>query len=482
MYSPHEVTVRAVIDLMGSLSLALAERYTIEREIGQGAMAIIYAADDLKHHRKVAVKVLRPELSASVGANRFLREIQVAAGLTHPNIVPLHDSGMAGDFLFYVMPLAESASLRVRLLRQPQLPLEEALEIAHEVAAGLSFAHHRGIVHRDIKPENILLVDGHALIADFGIAQALCAGCGDNITIDGAVLGTPGYMSPEQGMGDNIDPQTDVYSLGCTLYEMLAGRPTFMGNSLEETVALQATGSVTPLRELRPDAPEAVEQAVHKALAVSRAHRFATTAEFADAVKLSSAHVILANTGSLETLRRPAPSRGLQWLTVLLAVFFLGGVGWLGYDRWNGNEPGRLESLAVLPLVNLAGDPGQDPIVDGMTESLITNLARTGLLTVTSRTSVMLYRDSKKSLPEIAEELDVGLVVEGSVLQIGERVRIDVQLIEAATDGHLWANSYEWDLLDVLELQREVTRAIVAEIRDALSAADSSTDESFRQP
>src|SRR6266571_1181341 len=210
--------------LLGRLQVALAERYSIERELGHGGMATVYLAEDLKHRRLVALKVLSPDLAASLGTDRFLREIDIAARLTHPHILPLHDSGEAGGLLYYVMPYVEGESLRGRLDRERQLPLEDALQITREVADALNYAHGHDLVHRDIKPENILLQAGHAVVSDFGIARAITAAAGGNLTETGIALGTPGYMSPEQGAASaRVDERSDIYSLGCVLYEMLAG-------------------------------------------------------------------------------------------------------------------------------------------------------------------------------------------------------------------------------------------------------------------
>src|SRR2546430_4284188 len=239
-------------DLLARVQAALAGRYTIERELGRGGMATVYLAQDRKHHRQVAIKVLKPELAAALGPERFLREIDTAARLTHPHILPLHDSGEAEGFLFYVMPYVEGESLRDRLSREKQLPLGDALQIAREVADALSYAHSRDVVHRDIKPENILLEAGHAVVSDFGIARAIRAAGGDELTTTGIAVGTPAYMSPEQASTDaRIDGRADIYALGCVLYEMLAGRPPFRGSSAQAVRARHAHGSVPPLHPAR---------------------------------------------------------------------------------------------------------------------------------------------------------------------------------------------------------------------------------------
>ncbi|MCZ6857274.1 MAG: serine/threonine-protein kinase, partial [Gemmatimonadetes bacterium] len=267
------------------LSTALADRYAIEREIGAGGMATVYLAEDLKHHRKVAVKVLRPELAAVLGAERFLKEIEVTANLQHPNILPLYDSGEADAFLYYVMPYIEGESLRDKLNREKQFAVEETVEIAKSVAGALSYAHERGVIHRDIKPENILLQAGQALVADFGIALAVSQAGGTRLTETGLSLGTPHYMSPEQATGDReLDARSDVYSLGATVYEMLVGDPPHMGSTVQAIIAKVLSETPAPITRARELVPPNVAAAVRQSLAKTPADRFHSTAEFAEAL------------------------------------------------------------------------------------------------------------------------------------------------------------------------------------------------------
>src|SRR5213082_4022953 len=266
-------------ELLARLRGVLADRYAIDRELGHGGAATVYLAQDLKHGRRVAIKVLRPELAAALGAERFLREIEIAARLTHPHILPLHDSGEAGGFLYYVMPFIEGESLRDRLKREPQLPVEEAVRIAREVATALSHAHSHDVVHRDIKPENILVSGGEAVVADFGIARAIVAAGAETLTDTGLAVGTPGYMSPEQAMAQqHVDGRADTYALGCVLYEMLAGHPPFLGTTAQEILARHSLDAVPPLRTIRPELPPALEHAVRKALAKAPADRWRSPA------------------------------------------------------------------------------------------------------------------------------------------------------------------------------------------------------------
>src|SRR6266852_6730603 len=272
-------------DLLAVLRDALADRYAVERELGRGGMATVFLAEDLKHRRPVAIKVLHPELAAAVGADRFLREIEIAARLQHPHIVALHDSGETNGLLYFVMPYVAGESLRARLERESQLPIPDAIRITGDVAQALGYAHGLGVVHRDIKPENILLEDGHALVADFGIARAISAAGSERLTETGIALGTPAYMSPEQATEDGeVDGRSDVYALGCVVYEMLAGGPPFTGPTAQAILARHAVDPVAPIRTVRDTVSAGVERAVLKALAKVPADRYARAAEFAQAL------------------------------------------------------------------------------------------------------------------------------------------------------------------------------------------------------
>src|SRR5436309_5687668 len=285
-------------DLEERLRAALADRYALARELGRGGMAVVFLARDLRHDRPVAIKVLRQEIAAALGAERFLREIQIAAKLHHPHILPLYDSGAAGELLYYVMPYVEGESLRQRLEREKQLPVEEAMAIARQVAGALAYAHRNDVVHRDIKPENILLESGEAVVADFGIARAITAAGGDKLTQTGIAIGTPLYMSPEQAAGGGaIDGRSDLYSLGCVLYEMLAGHPPFVGGTAQAILARHALDPVPPLRTARATVSGAVEQALDRALAKSPADRYATALQFAEALGVSGRAVVPSASG-----------------------------------------------------------------------------------------------------------------------------------------------------------------------------------------
>jgi serine/threonine-protein kinase len=333
------------------LSDALADRYRFERELGRGGMATVYLAADLKHHRSVAIKVLTPERTALVGAERFLREIAVTAQLDHPHILPLLDSGEAAGLLYYVMPSVEGESLRARLEREKQLPIEDALRIAREVASALSYAHGKGVVHRDIKPDNILLAAGHARVADFGIARALSAAAADRLTETGLAIGTATYMSPEQASGEpQLDGRSDIYSLGCVLYEMLVGDPPFSGASAQAVLARKSMGQIPSLQVVRETLPPAVERAIGKALARVPADRFATAAEFAKALNEPTDPRPSRPPAVAASLRR----RGLRGVAVLLAMV-AGAILWV-WRPWSGltnPEPLRAGALTTLAGVEL---------------------------------------------------------------------------------------------------------------------------------
>jgi eukaryotic-like serine/threonine-protein kinase len=409
-------------DLLDRLQAVLADRYTIDRELGQGGMAIVFLAQDQKHHRQVAIKVLKPELGAALGRERFLREIETAAGLNHPHILPLHDSGEAGGFVYYVIPYIEGESLRERLARERQLGLEDALQIAREVADALSYAHSHNVLHRDIKPENILLSAGHALVADFGIARAITAAGGDQLTEVGALVGTPTYMSPEQASGAaQIDGRSDVYSLGCVLYEMLAGGPPFTGQTALAVVVRHTTEAVPSLRMTRKAVPSAVEQAVMKALEKVPADRFATAAQFAEA---------------LVTPRHDEPTP----IAVVAAT------------------PDR--SIAVLPFTNQSPDPENEYFSDGITEEIINALAQLPGLHVAARTSSFAFKGKGADIAEVGAKLKVATVLEGSVRKAGNRVRITAQLVTVSDGYHLWSERYDSELDDVFAIQDHIARAI----------------------
>ena len=308
-------------DLLQRLQAILAARYHLESPLGEGGMAIVFVATDLKHGRKVAVKVLRPELAAIIGGDRFLREIEVTSRLQHPHVLPLYDSGVADGLLYYVMPLITGESLRQRLTRERQLPVSDAVAIARGVASALDYAHRQGVVHRDIKPENILLHDGQPLVADFGIALAVATAGGERLTQTGMSIGTPDYMSPEQASGDpEVGPRTDIYALGVVTYEMLAGSPPFTGPNAQAISAAVLTTDPAPLTERRRSVPDELASAVHRALERLPADRFPNAAEFSRALEQAPDW----------QPRRARSRRGLRWVSVAGAFGLIAVGGLIG--------------------------------------------------------------------------------------------------------------------------------------------------------
>ena len=404
------------------LNTTLAGRYTLERELGSGGMALVYLAHDRKHDRKVAVKVLRPELSSLIGPDRFVHEIQVAARLNHPGILSVYDSGESDAHLFYVMPYVEGESLRKKLDREGQPPMNEALSIVGAVASALEHAHARGVIHRDVKPENILLYQGVPMLMDFGIALAASAAADARLTHTGLLVGTPQYMSPEQAAGEReLDARSDQYSLACILYEMLAGQPPHTGHTAQALIASRLTEPVPDMQPIRGRASVNVERTLTRALSADPLDRFASVVDFAEAL-----------TGPVA-------------------------------------EPPTSRSVAVLPFLNLSADPENEYFADGITEDVIAQLSQIGDMKVISRTSVMPFKQREQGAREIARQLNVATLLDGSVRRAGDRVRIVAHLVDAATDRHLWSETYDRELSDIFAIQTDVALQIAGALEAELS-------------
>ena len=406
------------------LTSALAGRYRIDRELGHGGMATVYLAQDLKHGREVAIKVLRPELAHSLGADRFLREIQLAAKLSHPHILPLYDSGEAAGVLYFVMPNVEGASLRDRLDQTKQLPVDEAVRIASEVAGALDYAHRHGVVHRDIKPENIMLHDGHAMVADFGIGKALSAGDSQSLTQTGMSVGTPAYMSPEQAVGEEVDGRSDLYSLGCVLYEMLVGEPPFTGPTVQAVIAKRFVQTPADVTAFRENIPRPVARVVRKALARTPIDRYESGAQ------------VIAALAEVDTApQNTAPDK----------------------------------SIAVLPFASLSQDPDDGFFADGITEEILNALAAVPDLRVAGRSSVFSFKGKNEDPRSVGAKLNVATVLEGTMRRSGNRLRITAQLISTADGYQLWSERYDRVLEDVFAVQDEIATAIAGRLRVALT-------------
>ncbi len=420
----------------------MRDRYKIERELGRGGMAIVFLAHDVKHHRRVAIKVLRPDLTAGLGPDRFLREIQIGAGLTHPHILPLYESGEAGGSLFYVMPYVEGESLRDRLNREQQLPVPEAVRIAREVASALTYAHERGVVHRDIKPENILLSGGEAVVADFGIARAVSAAAGSRLTETGIAMGTPAYMSPEQASAStDVDGRSDIYSLGCVFYEMLAGEPPFTGINPQAVLARHFATPAPSVRTVRDTVPEELEYAIRTALAKTPADRFTTAEQFADA--LAGAPL-----PARFRLARWASRRRRARVGALLAVVLAGSAAVALWPRPAG--PVDPAVVAVVPFRVAGADPTLRYLREGMIDLLATTLTgEGGPRAADPRTVMSAWRRaagseegdlSQDATLRLARRLGAGRALLGAVVGTSARIVISASVL-SVTGGAVHAQA-----------------------------------------
>jgi eukaryotic-like serine/threonine-protein kinase len=460
------------------LRSALADRYRLDRELGRGGMAVVYLAHDLRHDRPVALKVLRPELAEMLGLERFQREIHIAARLQHPHILPVHDSGDAAGQLWFTMPFVEGESLRERLSRERQLPVEDALRIAVEAARALDYAHQQGVIHRDVKPENILLTrDGSTLVADFGIARALGAG-DERLTQTGFALGTPAYMSPEQAAGEKaLDGRTDLYSLASVLYEMLAGEAPYTGSTAQAIMTRRLTEPAPSVRMVRPAVPPAAGEAIRKALAPMPADRFATAGEFAKALTQADGRSgEYANSAEMPTtparLLARSPARPL--FIALTAVLLLGaGVLFAWRRTAAAPTPTGTHVVAVLPFENL-GDSAEAYFADGVSDEVRTKLGQVAGLEIIARGSSIEYRHTAKRPDEIARELGADYLLTGTVRWqksgAASRVRVTPELVDVRA-GHAararWGQQFDASLTDVFQVQAD----IAAKVADALGVA-----------
>lgn len=434
-------------DLLDRLKAALADRYTVERELGRGGMATVYLAEDLKHHRRVAIKVLDPDLAESLGSKRFLREIETVANLTHPHILPLHDSGEANGFLFYVMPYVKGESLAARLAKEKQLPVEDAVRITREIADALAYAHEEGVIHRDVKPANVMLEAGHAVLADFGVAHAVAEAKAERITRTGISLGTPAYMSPEQAAGDrNVDGRSDQYALGCVLFEMLAGHPPFTGAQVEGVVRQHLTERPPSVKQLRPSVAEDVVKVVNRALAKSPADRFRTAGEMAAALALTT-----------------SPAGGVQrrfWKAMAIAAGIVGAivVGTLVVlvFRPVGGAPGDaatsardgMPGIAIFPCENFSPEEDDAFYARAIHDEILAELVRFSSIRSIGRESVEWHHENRSSPRQMASALGVDFVGECSFQKDPGRnqIRFTFQLLDGRTETQLWAETYDRDL------------------------------------
>jgi serine/threonine-protein kinase len=468
--------------ITASLTSAFAPHYELERELGRGGMATVYLGRDLRHERFVAIKVLHPTIAAAVGAERFLREIRIAAHLQHPHILPVFDSGECAGRLWYAMPYVEGESLRDRLRREGALPLGTALRIARDVAEALDYAHRHGVVHRDIKPENILLADGQAVVADFGIARPIDGGNEAGVTLAGVVVGTPGYLSPEQGAGSTrLDGRSDLYSLGCVLFEMLVGERLFSGPTSEAVIEQRFLDPSPLLERLPPSAPAQVRAVLARLLAPHREERFESGAQLAAA--LADERMASQATTPVEV-----PGQGMPRSTghrrvrappaaVMLGLGFVIGLGalfaWWRMDS-GGSRPGAgTPIVAVLPFENL-GDSADGYFAEGVADEIRTKLAQVAGLEMIARGSSIEYRRTTMRPAAIARELGADYLLSGTVRWEksvrGHRVRVTPELVDTRSGraGRTrWVQQFDASLTDVFQVQAD----IASKVADALGVA-----------
>ncbi len=465
-------------DLQEQVQTTLGSGYSVERELGGGGMARVFLATESRLSRRVVVKVLRPEIAASTSTDRFEREMSLCARCQHPHIVPLLTAGHVGELPYFTMPFVEGESLRARLAREGPLPIDETVRLLTEIADALAYAHRQGVIHRDIKPENLLMQDGHAVVADFGVAKALdlatgagAPGAGSQVTGVGMVIGTPAYMAPEQAVGDpGVNHRVDLYALGVVGYELITGQPPFGALTPPALVAAQLSRTPAPATRARPDCPPALATLIARLLAVDPAARPASGEEVRDALQAIG-----------ESLRgsRHAGRRARVMGSLLGGAAILG-VGLLLLLRGGTRSalpppapagPAVIRSLAVMPFQNIGGDSTSDYFSQGLAEELINALGKLSGLRVSSRTSSFAARAATTDLKEIGRHLDVGAILEATVQHMGQRVRVTARLVDVARDAQLWSGDYQSELRDVFAVQDTIARAIAEALKVTLAGA-----------
>ena len=458
---------------LAALTESLAGRYRIEREIGTGGMATVYLAEDIRHRRKVAIKVVRQDLSAAVGATRFLREIEITANLVHPNILAVHDSGDAGGMLYYVMPYISGESLRQKLAREGALPVAESIRLLREIADALAAAHRAGVVHRDIKPENILIQDGHALLMDFGIARAVAdASMTTTLTQAGTSIGTPAYMAPEQAAADpRVDARADIYAFGVIAYEMLAGQTPFVGSTAQQVIAAHMTTTPASITSRRQGLPAPLAAMVMQCLAKHPADRPQSATALIDALD----RALVAPPAAGPNLRQL--SVGMRRIAAAAAFVSLACAGYLLVTRHNSSS--APSSIAVIPFENLSSDTAMVFFAEGMADEMATALTSIPSLRVMARTSAGAFEGRRATAQEIGRALHVDVVLMGSVRREGNRLVIAAHVDRTSDGTQLFAERFDTAYSDVFRVQESLARSIAQKLK--VSMAPAATDRPHTQ-
>ena len=465
-------------DQIERLRAALADHYLIERELGAGGMATVYLADDLKHDRKVAVKVLRPELAAALGPDRFPREIRILARLQHPHILPLLDSGEAGGFLFYTMPYIAGESLRERIDRDGALPVHEAVRIIREVADALAAAHAAGVLHRDIKPGNVMLSGRHALVMDFGVAKAVSDAGGETLTTVGVAVGTPTYMSPEQATGsEDVDARSDIYALGLLAYELLTGKPPFHGRTAQATLSAQVLEKPKHVTEARAAISDALGDFVMRCLEKVPADRWQSTEELVtllENIGTPSGGITPTHTRPVKTVGRgAAATNGNRRIAMVAGAISL--VALIAFGAWrvldnsgNAGSLGTIKRIAVMPLRDISGSDAV--FAESMHDALINSIAGMNLAGVVP-SSELSEKGQSRRIRDVAAEFKVDAVMEGTVFRAGDVMRINLQLVEPQSVRHYWSGSFELNVKNVLAAQDSLVHTINGQLRGVLDGS-----------
>ena len=459
------------------LTTAIGDRYRIERELGQGGMATVYLAQDRKHDRQVAIKVLREDLAASLGAERFLREIRVAAQLQHPHILPLLDSGDASGLLYYVMPYVDGESLRQKLAREGALSITETSRLLREVADALAKAHKAGIVHRDIKPENIMLSDGHALVMDFGIARAVTdAARATTLTQSGVAVGTPAYMAPEKAAADpNVDVRADLYALGVVGYEMLTGRPPFTAATAQQVLAAQITATPDPVSAHRGSIPQPLAALVMQCLAKHPADRPRSAADVVQALDGVNAPSATPMEGTRPAIYPPAVRNVVAAICVAAALGFI--AWWLIHRGGAGAGRSGVQTIVVLPL-DVKGDTLNEPFADGISDGVRNDLNLVPGVKVVGRVSSLVFASAVDARAVRQRIPDVDAVLQGALSRAGSRLHLVAELDDASDNHALWGTTLDLDVKDLYAVQDSIKRAIVASLKLKLGAAGAASGTS----